>query len=237
LRLRRLLLPALFAVALSAPAQAQPYLYRWDAASGLYPDQGCPFWTLIDNSAAQASLSGGLLTLTTTTTGSNNLGYEDLAPDVLVPTPWIIEFRARFISSGTSNTARSGMMVQAGTGSNRVASVMFEADRIRMLSGDFTIGASVVVDTDNSLHTYRLEIAAPAVGSAVRLYQDNVLVLTGAIWSSPNVIANANILWGDVSSLALGSSEWAYFEHNGSNASCVTPTAPTSWGRVKTIYR
>ena len=80
--LRRPLLLALLVLAASTPAAAAPFHHRWDAASGLRPNQSCPFWTHVDTSSATAVLSGGVLTLATTVSTSNNLNYTDTAPDV-----------------------------------------------------------------------------------------------------------------------------------------------------------
>jgi hypothetical protein len=226
---------ALAALLAAAAAHAQPYTFRWEAAAGLLPDLGCPFWTLTDNSAAVPSLSGGVLTLATTSTGSNNLYYSDQAPDIIVPNPWILEFRGRYVSGTASSTARSAMMVQASTVANVLTAIAIGPDQVKILSGDFTIGATAAVDTDNAFHTYRIVINGTSLGSAVQVYYDSGLILSGSLYSLAQPAAR--IVWGESSTLAFGTSEWTYFEHNGSAASCVTAVAPSSWGRIKTLYR
>jgi hypothetical protein len=233
--LRRPLLFALLASCLAAPALAQPYHWRWEAASGLFPNTGCPFWTLIDNSSASAVLGGGVLTLATTSFPSNNLGYEDNAPDVVVPNPWIIEFRARYVSGTSSHPAREAMALTASTVSNVIAAVFIGPDVVKINSGDFTIGASAIVDTDDAFHTYRVVINGTSLGSPIQVYHDGVHILTGALFGLAT--PGARITWGETSGVAFGASEWLYFEHNGSAANCVTPTVPSSWGRIKTLYR
>lgn len=233
--LRRPLLFALLASCLAAPVSAQPYHWRWEAASGLLPNQTCPFWTLIDNSAANAVLSGGVLTLATTSFSTNNLGYEDNAPDVVVPNPWIIEFQCRYVSGTSNHPAREAIQVTAATVSNVITGVFIGPDVVKINSGDFTIGAQANVDTDDAFHTYRIVINGTSLGSPIQVYHDSVHILTGALFglASPG----GRILWGEVSNVAFGHSEWTYFEHNGSAASCVTPTSSSSWGRIKTLYR
>jgi len=225
----------LAALVCAAAAHAQPYTFRWEASSGNLPDLGCPFWTLTDNSAAVPSLSAGVLTLATTSAGSNNLYYADQAPDVVVPNPWILEFRGRYVSGTSGSTARSAMMVQASTVANVLASIAIGPDQVKILSGDFTIGATANVDTDGAFHTYRIVINGTSLGSPVQVYYDSGLILNGALYSLAQPAAR--VLWGEASTLAFGTSEWLYFEHNGSAASCVTPVAPSSWGRIKTLYR
>jgi hypothetical protein len=227
---------ALAALVLAASSvSAQPYTFRWEAASGQLPNVGCPMWTLIDNSSAQASLSGGVLTLATTSFPSNNLGYEDNAPDVVVPNPWIIEFRARYVSGTSSHPAREAMALTASTVSNVITGIFIGPDVVKINSGDFTIGASAIVDTDGAFHTYQVVINGTSLGSPIQIYHDGVHILTGALFGLAT--PPARITWGETSSVAFGASEWLYFEHNGSNASCVTPTVSSSWGRIKTVYR
>jgi hypothetical protein len=226
---------ALLAVVLATPAVAAPFHYRWSASSGLLPNQTCPFWTLIDNSAANAVLSGGVLTLATTSFASNNLGYEDNAPDIVVPNPWILEFRCRYVSGTSGHPAREAIQVVASTVSNVLVGVFIGPDVVKINSGDFTIGASANVDTNDGFHTYRITINGSSVGSAVQVHQDGVHILTGALYGLAT--PPARISWGEVSTITFGASEWLYFEHNGSNASCVTPARESSWGRVKSIYR
>lgn len=231
MHLRRSLLLALLGVVLAAPAGAQ-HTWRWEASSGSLPDQGCPFWTLVDNSSATAVLAGGVLTLATTVSGSNNLGYNDVAPDVVVPNPWIIEWRGRFVSGSSSTPSRSAMMVTPFIGGNIGIGMGISQDRVYINSADLIVGSSVVVDTDNAFHTYRLVVT----GTAVQVLYDGNPILSGTMYGisgSPS----AKLDWGEVSNLAFGASEWEYFEHNGSNAGCVTPIAPSTWGLVKTIYR
>jgi len=232
MHLRRTLLPAIFAVVLATPAVAQPYHFRWDGASGLLPNQGCPFWTHVDNSAATAVLSGGVLTLATTSFAGNNLYYDDAAPDVVVPNPWIIEWRGRFVSESSNHPSRSAMMVTPFIGGNIGIGMGIAADRVFINSADLTVGSQVTVDTNDAFHTYRLVI----VGTNVQVFYDGTHVLTGTMYGiSGSPVARLD--WGEASVVAFGVSEWLYFEHNGSNASCVTPTRESTWGRVKSLYR
>lgn len=224
----------LAALGFAAAAHAQPSTFRWDASSGQLPNLGCPFWTLIDNSSATPALSGGVLTLSTTSSTSNNLGYEDNAPDVLVPIPWIIEFRGRYVSGTSGHPAREAMSITASTLSNVITGIHIGPDVVKITSGDFAIGASRNVDTDGAFHTYRVVINGTSVGSPIQVYHDGVHILTGALYSLAT--PPARISWGEISTIAFGTSEWTFFEHNGSNASCVTPAMPSSWGRVKSIY-
>lgn len=175
-----------------------------------------------------------MLTLSTTSFASNNLGYEDNAPDVVVPNPWIFEFRGRYVSGTSSHPAREAMSFTASTVSNVITGIFIGPDVVKINSGDFTIGASANVDTDGAFHTYRIVINGTGLGSPIQVYHDGVHILTGALFGLAT--PPARITWGEVTGVAFGTSEWTYFEHNGSNTSCVTPVAPSSWGRIKTIY-
>lgn len=230
--LRRPLLLALFAVCLFVPVTAEAFTFRWEASSEKSPSNICPFWTHVDNSAATALLSGGVLTLATTASTGNNLGYTDTAPDVVVPNPWIIEWRGRFVSEFSGHPSRSAMMVTPFIGGNIGIGMGIAQDRIFINSGDLVVGSQVTVDTNDAFHTYRLVVS----GTNVQVFYDGTHVLTGTMYGiSGSPVAKLD--WGEMSTVAFGASEWLYFEHNGSNASCVTPTREGTWGRVKTLYR
>lgn len=221
-----------FALLLIVPSVARAQVFRWDASSGVLPNLGCPFWTLVDNSSASASLAGGVLTLATTVSGANNLGYNDAAPDVVVPNPWIIEWRGRFVSGSTSTPSRSAMMVTPFIGGNVGIGMGISQDRVFINSADLIVGSSATVDTDDAFHTYRLVVT----GTAVQVFYDGSPILTGTMYGiSGSPVAKLD--WGEISNLAFGTSEWLYFEHNGSHAGCVTAARGSTWGSLKSIYR
>jgi hypothetical protein len=127
------------------------------------------------------------------------------------------------------------MMVVPSTLANVLVGILIGADQVKILAGDFTIGSTANVDTDDAFHTYRIVITGSSIGSPVQVYYDSGLILTGALYALATPAARLS--WGEISTVAYGTSEWEYFEHNGSAASCVTPIAPSTWGRIKTLHR
>jgi hypothetical protein len=60
------------------------------------------------------------------------------------------------------------------------------------------------------MHTYRIEVS----GGTVQVFYDGGFMLTGNTFSSAEFGSLAEIIWGDISNFADGTSEWEYVTHN-----------------------
>jgi hypothetical protein len=73
------------------------------------------------------------------------------------------------------------------------------------------------VDTDDTFHTYRIEVEGVNVGSGFKVFYDGVLTLNGALFVADED-EHPLIGWGDVDYNfgSSGVSEWQSFRHNAS---------------------
>lgn len=193
------------------------YNATYDASSGLFPGDICPMWTLNDSATPEEpSVGGGKLTLSTSVNAENML-YVQSTWEISITNPLVIEVRAKFVSGSSSHAAHAPMGIAFTTAPN-VGNVLYIGQDIMFIdSAELVRGASAVVDTDGTAHTYRIEVS----GSAVQVFYDDVLTLTGSTYTSANDHGSAaRIQWGDVSSRAFGISEWQSVRHNASTVTC-----------------
>jgi hypothetical protein len=201
---------------LASSAHAVPHAVRYDAASGVLPEDACPAWTRTQSGTQSVSVAGGVLTISS---GVQSAELIYTVP-VDIDSPVVVEFRARRVSGTTSSAAREPLGIVVGMGSDVGVHFFVGPDVVFLTNGTNSRGAQASVDTD-AMHTYRVEIT----GSTVNVYYDGVLTLTGSTFtSSPDFSPTAGIGWGDVTSAADGTSEWESVEHNSSAISC--PSVP-----------
>lgn len=202
----------------SANALAVDYNSTWQASSGLVPNESCPAWTLDDSaSPEEPSLAGGLLILSTDQT-AENMWYVQTGFDISIPDPLVIEATGRFVSGFSSSVARAPMQVLF-TISPGVGNVLFIGpDLIFLNVDDSTRGQSAAVDTDDAMHTYRIEVTS--VGS-ITVYYDEALTLTGSTFFNSSFNDTVpRVAWGDGSSFTYGLSEWTRVRHNAHAMGC-----------------
>jgi len=206
-------LAALTLVALaaaSAPAAAG-YVSSWNAASGLYPDQISPPYSLFDSSPADPVLAGGVLTVSTSAQ-LQQMYYRQLDPIVDTSGAFFIEARLRLVSGAASHASRAPISITFTTAPNVGNALQIHHDSVFFLTDNLVAGTKVAVDTNDAFHTYRIESDG---AGGLTLDWDGTQILTGATFLS----ADANgpterITWGQGSQLAFGTSEWAYFTHD-----------------------
>jgi hypothetical protein len=217
----------LTAFALTLPlAGAKAATNRWDAASGLRPDQMIYRWPLYSSGTAPLPvLSGDRLTFYSTNAYSDNEFYLQSGDMLAMPARLVIEAQVRFVSQATARADRTpaciGFVLQPGVGNG----LWIGPDQIFLLKApDATGGTNAVVDTDGGFHTYRIEVEGLAAGSAVKVYYDGTLTLVGTTYDS--VYYNGTeprVFWGDGTIHASGVAEWRYVWHNAA-------AVPAVWG-------
>jgi hypothetical protein len=147
-------------------------------------------------------------------------------PTVDTSGSFFMEAVVRFVSGSSSITSRapSGILF---TTAPTVGNVLYiGADEVFFNAADLVKGPTALVDTDDSFHTYRIEVAA--TGSLALFYDGNP-ILTGQTFASASHNGLIErILWGDVTTYASGTSEWASFKHDALVAECPVPEPSSS---------
>ena len=205
----------LFAILLlTSRGSAVAGTFLWQASSGATPDAVSQGMTLVDDAAQNPALSSGILTLTTTVS-ANSMFYIHSGSVMGITDLPQIETTMRFVSGGFSG-GRAPAMISFGVGSGYGANILFKQDLVQTSdAAGSVIRQSASVDTDGSFHTYRIELAGISVGSSFTVFQDNVAILTDTLQTSVGAFGSApNVAFGDLSSIAFGTSQWQSFSHN-----------------------
>lgn len=116
------------------------------------------------------------------------------------------------------------MMVQINPAPFVVVQLGIGVGQIFLNAGDLERGPVANVATTDAMHTYRLELSGTTAGSAVKVYYDGVLTLTGSAYGNPSALGSPVILWGEISTIARGTSEWEFVEQNAVPAPVPTAT-------------
>lgn len=226
---------------IALPGGAHAFTTFWGPSSGLKPNEmPCP-WTLVNNTPNAPQMANGVLTISTNTTGANSTWYQQTGAALLMPSDsLIVLFGVRCVSSGTSSTARAGVSLVLETSAFRGVGIFINTTEIFWDANTTTRGGTATATNNDVVHDYRVVVILAT--NAVRIYRDGTLILLGTTHvdsSSGDFAGFARILWGEGSSLALGTSDWAYFSHNASpGTACGTTAAPhPTWGGLKSIYR
>ena len=213
----------LLLVLFASVVPASAVTITWGAGSGLLPDQLVPPWMLIDSSPGfDPVLAGGVLTLATGSDGEN-MGYSYQLPVVDTSGPFFVEFDARFVSGTSSHVARAPMVVILVVGPSEGILFFMGLDVIFDNSANVTRGTTVLVDTNDAFHTYRIEVDG---AGGYDVFYDGGLSLSGATYISASDFGGSpeQISWGELSILATGTSEWTRFV-----TSAVVPLPAAVW--------
>jgi len=176
---------------------------EWYAFTGLFPDETCPAWTLINTADPEIPAYEGDTLLLATSEASETMYYEQTGPQFAFPAEGLMfEFKARYVTGPAQvwyGDGQSGLML------------WIDQDQIYLWSTWGVKGDSAMVDTDDDFHYYHIVVSD--IGD-ITVYQDYVEVLTGVAFAD-TLWAPTRIGWGDGSNMALGSSKWSFFRHNG----------------------
>lgn len=190
----------------------------WDGADGLYPGEVPRPHTLFDDADPEDPvLASGVLTLATSE-NAERVWYGQFGSAIAFPDPWVIDFEMRVVSGSTGSPARGTATVFVTTAPQLGIAFQIGIDEIFLLNGNSSVGDSALLDTDDTFHTYRLEVFGDG---SVDLYYDDALTLSGALYSS--LAGNGDevrVGWGNASNSSLGVSEWRRFEHDGAAEQC-----------------
>ncbi|MBX3058501.1 MAG: hypothetical protein KF770_18720 [Anaerolineae bacterium] len=202
-----------FATLFAQPGVSSNSEVIYDASTGLFPEEVCPKWTLIDRATPEdPTLSGDKLVISTSA-NSEQIFY--IQYDLAISYPLMIEARVKRVSGSTSSTLREpiaiGFTIKPDEG-NALGNTLYIGNDVVFLLAPSGRGDVASVDTDDEFHNYRLEVDATG---AVQVYYDDVLELTGAAYSNVGTHGLVErIYWGQFSILANGASEWELVKHN-----------------------
>jgi len=193
----------------------------WSASSGLRPDETSPYWAL--NYTVPVTLPSVADNVMTLSTGAKSAReFFTFGPGgILMPDALTIEFSARFVSAVADQNTFSPLSVYFCIGNGLGSAFYLGADDAWLAAPNLSRGVSTTVDTDNALHTYRIELSGATIGSTINIYYDNAAtpLLTSTVVHDVAVYGNApQIGFGDSSTKDSGVSEWGFLWHN---ASCV----------------
>lgn len=185
----------------------------WSAADGL-PDQACAGWTLVDTAEPEDPVLAGAVISLSTDTQTENLYYYQPEADLIVPVRLVMEATVRYVSGGSSTPSRSPGSFGFRLTPDRVKNGLFIEDgAIFLLESENVRGPSVSLNTSDAQHSYRIE-AEVALGGAIEVFQDDVLVLSGLTFQDPDVSAPPVLHFGEASLFASGTTEWGAVTHN-----------------------
>ncbi len=190
----------------------QCYNASWYGSSQELPSEVCPQWELVieDGALPPVMVADTLVISTTSGTLFDYEYFEQLAPAIQPMFPVVLEFRMRLVSSEDTVDFRTAAGSQFFLGGDTSNALFIGSDEIFLLSSQTERGQTASVDTDNSFHTYRVEIDNLL---GIRVFYDGQLTLTGSMFEWQNAgVAGFN--FGDVARQSRGESRWLFVRHN-----------------------
>jgi hypothetical protein len=196
--------------------------FSWTAESGLRPNEVAGGMTLIDTSPGRDPvLTGSVLRI-----------HTDAHPEVMIyrhegaALDWTgaLQIDARLMlgpgsssNTGTASPRSHASIVfvdEAGFGN----ALFFAPDRVFLLGPGDTLGASATIVPDGDFHNWRVWVSGPGEGSTVTVWQDDALVLSGALFGLSPFVPGGAINFGDGTIAAGGQSMWTAFSYDAASA-------------------
>lgn len=207
---------------------AQAEMVVWDAGLDLLPNEQSPVWTWEGPTSGEAAtITSAVMTIRSASKVSDVAAFSQTAGNLSVPTNLWIEGRTRWVSGTDAHPSRSHVSIHVTTTPNVGNSLWISQDSICILTNLGAVGASAAVDTDDAMHTYRIEVQGTNAGSPFQVYYDGTLKLSGTLFSNASLHgAVPRVFWGDGTITEGGVSEWEYLAHNAS-------TTPGVWLTIR----
>lgn len=201
--------------------QAHAEIEYWSASAGLRPDQASTNWTYHGESlSVRPTFYQDVMLINSTL--NQRVSYFESAGCLDIPNNLTIEFKSRFWERNACADTVSPAAVYFGLGGGLGSVLYLGHDDVWLSGGNNTRGVGVTsVDTDNTFHTYRIELSGLTLGSAINVYYDNSInpLFTGSVFYDLALNGNEErIGFGDITQEDSGVSKWDYLWHN---ATCV----------------
>lgn len=210
-RIRIHSIAAVFIIVMSNWANAVGPVSNWDSASGLKPDEISEPYEIFNNTGVQPTLDAGKLTISTTA-DSQNVGYIQRESLVDPSREFTATVNMRLVSGTSSSPFRAPVGIFTTIAPSIGLVLWIDVDRVFFGVDRFVNGPISNVDTDDAMHTYRIE--HDGAGNFT-LFHDDVEILSATAWeSSQDHGVVRRFIFGDGSSNAQGVSEWSLVNHN-----------------------
>jgi hypothetical protein len=185
----------------------------------------------------QPLLASGDLLLSTDE-DSEVMYYSCSGTNLVLPTNLVIEAELRYLSGTGSVPGRTACIIGFTVAPNVGGLLFIEHDNIFLGHGYLDKGTNAAVDTDDTFHTYRVEVDTSTSSGIIKVFQDAVLVLRDVMLTSgPNVNPVPEIYFGDGSSSAYGASRWRSFHHNAAAQQiCLPPVVQIRLSQVEVSW-
>lgn len=196
--------------------------FSWEARSGLWPYEIDPTMTANYDSGSAPVLSANYLALGTPVSPYSDHCYVvQGGANLTAPAQLIIETEFKVVRSESGTANGAGVFLVWVFGGNTSALRFLPGEMWLQSNGGSGRGPSATVANTDDFHRYRIEVDNPtALGSAIRVYYDGTLVITGQTYSDPG--GAASIYFGEGSSLGSGMSYWRSFSHNAATSYLTT---------------
>lgn len=195
--------------------KAHAQVESWSASSGLWPSQASTNWSYTGDSLTYLPAIYENYFMLIDTARNKRVQYFETKPGTIeLPSNLTIEFRTRIWNRNECLDTVSPAAVYFGLGGGLGGVFYLGKDEMWLGGANHTRSAGVTgMDTDNTFHTYRLELA----GSDINLFYDNSTnpLLTSPVFYDPAQNGTeAHIGFGDITKEDSGTSKWAYLWHN-----------------------
>jgi hypothetical protein len=204
----------------SPPTEPTPisnvaFTSTWDSSTSLLPQNSCPRWTEIDTSPdADGTILGGKLVVGPTTQDQHNVGYIQQGAQFSVPDTFVVEGRLQYRTGTSQVITRTPASLVFGTSPFVGNALNIGKDEVFLQRSNEVKEASVSVDTDDTLHTYRVEIAKSS--GRIDVFYDGQFITSGFTFTDTSFNGTtARVAFGELSLLAKGSSDYLWVRHNG----------------------
>ncbi len=183
----------------------------WEASSGSFPNEICPEWILGDSVDTEIPEFNGDTLVISTSDFSEHMNYYQSDSELEIPDTWVMEAKLKLISGGYNWSSRGPAQIGFSKAPDSGNILFIRPDTVFLLNSDTIIGDIALVDTDNDFHTYRIAIDST---DSIRVYYDDTFILSGNIFEWAGFYDGTQLVWGQVSRNAYGTSKWLYFRHN-----------------------
>ena len=204
---RSLCLAALALLSTDVAAQTDSV---WDGADDLLPNEVSPPWDF-SVTGGSALLRGGELVCRTSDFGEE-ISARQSGPLLSFGGTLVIEARLRVSTSNQNSPHRRAACIRFSRDAQVGGALYLGVDELLLANAEFGTGQTVVVDTNEAYHTYRIELTE---AGAITVFQDDEPVLSGATFASANLHGSEPYVeWGACSPEAFGTSQWESVRHN-----------------------
>ena len=187
------------------------YNWEWYASSQVQPDADCPNWVLVNTADVETPIFEGDSLLLSTSQHAEQMWYWQDPDDIQMPAVLVLEARLRHVSGSSADIFREPTIFNFNIASDQGTLFSIGADRMFYWSGHQVVGGETFLDTDDSFHTYRIEVQSTG---SLQVFYDDSLIITGATYTDPVREDFAYVAWGQATGNAHGDSKWSYFKHN-----------------------